>query len=386
MGVRRLLQLAWSAMSDQQALHDARRVAPLVSGERLAFARELRGWTQRDVAERLGELDRSISTPALSQFETGRTRPAPETLAALCAIYDCPPDFFIERPGDEIRKGFFRSLTATPARDRKLYIARTRLLSSFVRVLEDHVVLPAVDVPRVLVDLDDDYGTELEAARVREYWGVPSGPVDNMVRLLELHGVVVVRPQQFENAIDAFSVRYEQRPLVALSSGKNLASRSRFDAAHELAHLVMHDDEVAGTSAAERHAHRFAAAFLMPEADIAAELPATADLARLMDLKAKWRVSMGALLMRAKTLGIMSPERYTSAMKMFSARGWRRREPGDDLLGAVEAPQLLNRALSLVQENEGLTVRDLCREGALPCEEIQQILSRAEDSRPVVQL
>jgi hypothetical protein len=42
---------------------------------------------------------------------------------------------------------------------------------------------------------------------------------------------------------------------------------------------------------------------------------------------------MQALLMRARTLGVMSSERYTSCMKYVSSSGWRADEPGDDRLG-----------------------------------------------------
>lgn len=364
----------------------ARRVAPLVSPERLSFARELQGWTQKELVQHLSKVGHPISAPALSQLERGHHHPSPDTLAALCQVYACPPDFFLERPGDQTLPGFFRSLTATPARDRKVYVAQARLLHSFVRVLEDHVVLPEADVPLRTANPDDAHAAEAEAERLRREWGVPPGPVDNVVRLLEQRGVVVVRPKQFQRQIDAFSVRYDDRPLIVLSSGKDLETRSRFDAAHELGHLLMHDSNLAGSSAVERHAHAFAAAFLMPADDIRGELPPTADVKRLVDLKVKWRVSMSALLMRAKTLGVMSPEKYVSAMKLFSARGWRKDEPGDELLGPVESPRLLDRALSLIMESEGLTVRDLCREGALPYEQISEILARTRDARPVVEL
>lgn len=373
-------------MPEQVNLTEARRIAPLVSPERLSFARELQGWTQKDLVGRLAAADHSISSPALSQLERGRHHPSPETLAALCEVYDCPPGFFLGRKGDETRTGFFRSLTATSARDRKLYMAQARLLHSFVLALEDYVVLPAVTLPARPIEPIDAAQAELEAARLRSEWSVPPGPIDDVVRLLEKHGIIVVRPRQFKREVDAFSVRYNDRPLVVLSSGKQLETRSRFDAAHELGHLLMHDGQPAGSSAVERHAHAFAAAFLMPADDIRSELPKSADMRQLIELKVKWRVSMSALLMRAKTLEVMAPAKYTSAMKMFSARGWRKNEPGDELLGPVETPRMLDQALNLIKKEEGLTVRDLCREAALPYEQISDILSRTRDARPVVEL
>ena len=89
---------------------------------------------------------------------------------------------------------------------------------------------------------------------------------------------------------------------MVLGSDKNDRARSRFDAAHELGHLVMHGEQLWGLPQVEKQAHNFASAFLMPRDDIYAELPERADWPRLFDLKQKWQVSLAALLMRTKTL------------------------------------------------------------------------------------
>ena len=85
---------------------------------------------------------------------------------------------------------------------------------------------------------------------------------------------------------------------------------SRFDAAHELADLLLHNDDDAGSSVAEKQAQAFASAFLMPRQDIENELPHIADFDRLLQLKNLWRVSMQALLYRSRSLGVM-PESET---------------------------------------------------------------------------
>ena len=61
---------------------------------------------------------------------------------------------------------------------------------------------------------------------------------------------------------------------------------------------------------------------------------------------------IAALLVRAKTLGVMDGHTYAQAWKALSVRGWRKVEPGS--LGAPEAPVLLNRAVGLV-ETTGLS-------------------------------
>jgi Zn-dependent peptidase ImmA (M78 family) len=123
---------------------------------------------------------------------------------------------------------------------------------------------------------------------------------------------------------------------VVLAADKNDRARSRFDAAQELGHLVAHGDQVWGVKEVEQQAHYFAAEFLMPAADIPRELPTEVDWPRLFDLKREWQVSLGALLMRARTLERLSPGQYLTAVKAASARGWRRIEPVP--LGKPEQP------------------------------------------------
>lgn len=367
---------------DAATHREASRVAPLVAPDRLLLARELRRMTQQELVEATGG---AFTAAALSQLEQGHSRPSPVTLAAIAEAVECPLGFFVARPNDHVPGGFFRSLRSANARDRRQYLARARLLHDFISAVEEHVRLPELDVPRLKVDLEDDEAVEGAADTVRAEWGLGSGPVGHVIRQLERHGVVVVRTQTFQREVDAFSVNFPGRPVVVLGVDKAVTARSRFDAAHELGHLVLHSESHAGTKEAEKQAHRFGAAFLMPRSGIADVLPQTADWRRLVALKVEWRVSMAALLMRASTLGVMPSARYVNAMKAMSARGWRRTEPGDDQLGTLEVPVLLGRAVERLQDL-GLGVEDLCAEAALPLSEVGDLLRRTRDPRPSVDL
>jgi Zn-dependent peptidase ImmA (M78 family) len=180
--------------------------------------------------------------------------------------------------------------------------------------------------------------------------------------------------------VDAFCVPYHDRPIIVLGADKGLRDRSRFDAAHELGHLVMHAPSDEGSKTAEQQAHRFAAAFLMPATDIRHELPSRPEWPKLVELKAKWQVSIAALLMRAKVLNVMPPNAYTQAYKFMSMRGWRKAEPGR--LGAPEAPVLLHTAVS-VAEGAGHTLESIVEQAGLPLRDVRAILSFT-DQRPRV--
>jgi Zn-dependent peptidase ImmA (M78 family)/transcriptional regulator with XRE-family HTH domain len=337
--------------------------------------------TQNEVALRSGG---SFSAAALSQIERGHSQPSRESLDAIAKVTEIPVAYFIRRSGEEEREGFFRSLRSTSALDRRTHLAQASLLHEFCVALEEFVRLPELTLPR-LGDRSGPDAIERAARMTRNAWGISPGPVTHVVRELERNGIVVVRQRGFSREVDAFSVRYADRPVVVLGSNKGVTTRSRFDAAHELAHLILHDDADAGTKLAEQEAHEFAAAFLMPADEIRDELPRSVDWSALMHLKVRWRVSIAALLRRARTLDVIGEHQYVNALKAMSARGWRTEEPGDIHVGALESPVLLTRALDVLSEH-GYSVEDVARTAGLPSQDIRQIIEDARDPRPQVEI
>ncbi|OXM50674.1 hypothetical protein CFP71_27105 [Amycolatopsis thailandensis] len=360
-------------------------IAALFDRARLRMARELRGLTQVQLAREAG----SVTAASVSQFENGHTKPATTTLRRLAVALRVPLTFFAapaRPPAQEEVGGFFRSLRSTSPRDRQQALAYVHLARELALELEKHVALPDLNLPRVPIgDGRPLRSADIEqaAARVRDHWNVPRGPISDVVRLLEMNGVVVVRFRVSIEKVDAFCVNFPDRPVVALGADKGLRDRSRFDAAHELGHLVLHGvSGKMGDKATESEAHEFAAAFLMPADDIRPELPDRVDWPAFLRLKAKWHVSLAALLVRAKALGVLSEHEYAQGWKAMSARGWRKVEPGS--LGNPEAPVLLRRALELM-DTTGISFEDFINRSGLPEADVRALLSRDIVERPRVE-
>jgi hypothetical protein len=108
--------------------------------------------------------------------------------------------------------------------------------------------LPAVSIPCLPVAGSEATRSDLEdvARQTRAAFGLPSGPVRNVVETIENHGLIVIRLPPETSDVDAFSLPFHDRPVVVLGADKNDRARSRFDAAHELGHLVTHGDQVRG--------------------------------------------------------------------------------------------------------------------------------------------
>jgi len=311
---------------------------------RLTLARRLRGMRKNQLAQAVG------TTPtAIGQYEAGVHRPSTRTLSRLAIALGVPLEFFhAGRSTASLDTAHFRSLRGTSQIERDQALAHGQLAADIVAALEHLVELPPAELPEYPVSPDEIAGPgPVRAAQLaRPAMAAQSGPVAHMVRLLERHGVIVLMLPPCSQRVDAFSIGAHPRPMVLFNPAKGDYWRNRFDAAHELGHLVMHADAEPGSKVIEDQAHRFAAEFLMPEADIADQLPRTADWARLADLKARWGVSMAALLYRARTLKIMPESTYRNAMSAMSARGWRRREPGP--AKPLERPTMLTKAMELL--------------------------------------
>jgi Zn-dependent peptidase ImmA (M78 family)/transcriptional regulator with XRE-family HTH domain len=361
---------------------DPKAAAALFDRHQLTLARQNVGLKKTELAERIGK-----SAASITQFENGDARPSAAVLASLALALDFPLAFFMADANqwdDDVYStvAFFRSLRSTSLSDRQKAVANARIYYRLSRTLEQFVDLPEVNIPIVpQLDLNADREQiEAAAAAVRTAWKIPNGPIGNVVRLLEANGLLVLRSELESNKVDAFSKRFPGRPVVVLGDDKADAARSRFDAAHELGHLILHADEDPGNARLERQANQFASAFLMPASEIRTELSPRVDWQRLAQLKRFWGVSMAALLYRSRDLGVLSPTAYQRAVAKMSALGWRNAEPAP--LARSESPVLLATAMRVL-EPDGYTLEQLGRDSRLPRTLLESALRSA--TRPHLQ-
>jgi Zn-dependent peptidase ImmA (M78 family)/transcriptional regulator with XRE-family HTH domain len=332
--------------------------------QRITLARWAAGMTKRELAARL-----ELSPASITQYESGNTIPRARTVARMALVLGVPTEY-LERDPTRRRpfagsRSFFRSLRASRQWERDQADARAEHVFDLVNYLEQRVRLPAVDVPehpRLFAgagrrDLED------VAAQVRAAWGLPDGPVGHVVRLLEAHGVVVVRLRSAGPRVDAFSRWFDSRPLVILWDGKDDKARSRFDAAHELGHLVMHHEAQPGERELELQAHAFAAAFLMPADQIVDTLPRrtprAGDWDRLFELRRRWGVSVAALLYRAREIGTLPEAGFRRSMIRLGELGLRHHDGA--ALGEPEQPALLARGVATLLRVRAISLQQVAR-------------------------
>jgi Zn-dependent peptidase ImmA (M78 family)/DNA-binding XRE family transcriptional regulator len=288
--------------------------------QRLILSRKRRKLTARALAAAVG-----VSPITISRLENGANEPEDDTVEALARALDFPRAFFFAEEIDELpaEAASFRSLSSMTARERDAALSVGVIAYLFHDWVAERFNLPATDVP----ELRDDATPEGAAQIVRANWGLGEQPISNMVKLLESRGVRVFSLCEETKNVDAFSCWRGEQPFVFLNTFKS-TERSRFDAAHELGHLVMHRHGAPQDSRqAESEADRFASAFLMPADDVMSRIRYVADVDSLIRAKKRWGVSVAALNYRLHKLGVVSEWQNRSLNVEMSSRGYRRREP-----------------------------------------------------------
>ncbi|MGX5723158.1 ImmA/IrrE family metallo-endopeptidase [Shinella zoogloeoides] len=327
---------------------------------RLTVARQRSGLTMKELASKAG-----IEPRTITGYEAGEYLPSEDVAKRLSRILGFPLAFFMSDDVDIPRaEGVsFRSMSKMTARQRDGAIAAGAIAFMLSDWLDAEFDLPVSVVP----DMREDT-PQSAAAGLRDYWGLGNRPIKNMVHLLELKGVRVFSLGEDGKEVDAFSVWRGQRPYVFLNSQKS-AERSRFDAAHELGHLVLHKHAAPNGLEAEKQANEFAAAFLMPEAPLRA-VGRISGLPKVVELKRAWAVSVAAMTYRLHELGLASKWTYQQLFMEISRRGWRTDEP---MPMRREQSQVWKKVLDDLRQNGG-GVERLAATLSVPESEIVKLL------------
>lgn len=353
---------------------------PGFAGARLREAREIRGLSAISLSE-LAE----VTPQSVYAYEKDRTSPSPAVLAKLATALNLPESFFLlpARP-DPAETVFYRSMSSATKGARKRSEHRFSWLRDIAAYLREFVEMPTGNFPDLglpgdpLLLSDDEIEDAAEA--VRTYWNLGEGPIANMMQLLENHGAVVARDRLGAETLDGLSafVAEEERPYILIGTDKGTPARWRFDAAHELGHIVLHatvppERLTRGDQfkRIEQQAHRFAAAFLLPLAPFGDDLFAV-NMDSLRSLKPKWNVSIAMMIRRARNAKFITEDTERKLWINYSRRKWRKREPLDDTT-KIEEPRLLRRAIELILNEGAQTPADLTARLSLPESDIETL-------------
>ncbi len=239
-----------------------------------------------------------------------------------------------------------------PLKKLKILEAQLDLIYTNIQRFEDSVNLPDVNFPRF--DLEDyDGDADIIANKVRQFWNLPSGPIKNLVKVIEDNGAIVKLHSFGTRKLDAFSKWHPKRPPLIFINSEIPGDRLRFSLAHEIGHLIMHRIP---TETAEKDADRFAAELLLPANDIKTSL-SPLSWKKLSHLKNYWKVSIAALIKRAYDLKRINKRQYESKFQYLSRMGYRKNEP---IYIPLEQPIVLAEIFHVHIKQMGFNLEQLC--------------------------
>ncbi|SDQ64108.1 Zn-dependent peptidase ImmA, M78 family [Pseudoxanthomonas sp. CF385] len=349
-------------------------LANTFNGGQLRLARHYWGATLQEVADAIGK-----TRQFASQLETGKAKPSIDdpVVYALAEMLKVAPQFFFKPTGRQIaeEQAHFRKLSTTKASTKHTVLARGSVFDEVVEYIDKRVRLPAVDFP--------DYSgaetaeeIERAAERVRAHWGLGLGPIAHMVRVVERAGAVVAFFREASTEVDALSIT-SRRPVIVRNDAKRSPFRQRFDIAHELGHLVLHEGHVTGDRKTEGEANRFASAFLLPRSTFLKVFPKRGgrlDWAGIRDLKLTFMVSKAAILYRAKSLGLLDDAQYKSAVITLKNRG-EAIEEAEDALVQKEEGEIIVQALAVLINGHGIGLPKLASDLGVTPEFLAKIIT-----------
>ena len=344
----------------------------MIFGERVKQARELRGFTQTELAGLL-----KVTQGRVAQIE-GEFRDVADSLIAEIAYHtQLPLSYFSKAPENWLSAGslLFRARTSISKRE----VTQSLRDAEHVFGLA-HSLARNLDIP---VSLRTITGKPADAARKsRALLGLPATePVRGFIRALEGAGVWVLAIPALKGR-DAFccwaQVDDREIPVIVISPdcpGDRLA----MNVAHELGHLVLHKNSLGRLSPElEKEAFAFGAEFLMPEAGIRPDLQPPVSLTRISRLKPKWGVSIQALVRRAYDLGVISERQYRYLFMQISSKGWRTDEP---IPIAPEKPRLLKKMAEVLYGSSLPLDRIAAAADMLPAE-VTRVFDLYADAEP----
>lgn len=358
----------------------------MFNNTRFALARKRRGLTKRALAKEVGVTDRSVTA-----YESGQTVPESQTIEKIAKALRFPVEFFFADDVDElpVEVASFRALTKMTAAQRDIALSAGVVALLLNRWLENKFDLPVPDFPedyristneRSIVGnfqqssegdqypgIGQENNPEAASEMLRRYWDLGELPIKNMIALLESKGVRVFSLSIDAREVDAFSMWYSDIPFVFLNTNKT-AERCRFDAAHELGHLVMHRHGAPQGQEAEKEANAFASAFLMPRRSVLANAPRSATLKSLITHKKYWNVSAAALNYRLHSLGLITDWTYRTLCIDLAKLG-REHEPEPS---PFETSQVLRKVFASLRE-DGISKSDVANELLIHPEELDEL-------------
>lgn len=310
----------------------------------------MNGYSLQDLAD---VMDKKITKQSLHRYEKGEVIPDSEMTGLLSEALHVRPDYFTREVNIEVGAIEYRKLKRMPAKEESKIVEQTKeYLSRYIELEEILNLSNKFKHPLKGFKIIASYKDINEAANhVRKEWNLGCDPIYNIVELLEDKQIKVVAIDA-DSSFDGLQTWVNDSiPVVAYNLRKIVkADRIRFTLLHELGHLLLSFGNISEKQK-ETFCHQFAAAMLLPDSAIKAELGEHRTrlfIQELGHIKTQYGISMQAIVMRARDCGIVNEHYSKQFFFMMNNNGWKVDEPveytGEEKSNRFD--QLILRALA----------------------------------------
>jgi Zn-dependent peptidase ImmA (M78 family)/transcriptional regulator with XRE-family HTH domain len=324
-----------------------------INSKMLILARQSRGFSQTDLA-----LETQIPQERISRLENEAVITIKdEDFETICKVLNYPQSFFNQSinlypPNVHYRKRTNIHQKVLQKSDALMNIYRIHLekILESIDLSNEHV--PIID--------NENYDTPIKIAQfLRSYWNIPKGPIQDLTKLIESKGIVVV-PFEFDSdKIDGRSMSMETGHFIIFINKNLSGDRARLTIAHELGHIIMHMKTIPTFARdEEKEAFTFGAELLLPIEELRNELSGRLTIQKLSDLKRIWKVSMQSMIYWAQTNELITPSHSKYLWSQISTQGWRKNEP---INIPFEMPTLITRMIDMLKSEYGHSTEDMSK-------------------------
>ncbi len=322
-----------------------------INPKMLTLAREARGYSQADLAEKSG-----VSRSNISRFEQDSIQMSSDLLNKIMGVLKFQDSLFYADT-DILPPALYRRRDTVPAKTMMQIDANINLYQMNIARLLNAMKKEAVSIPSL--PISETGSPEAAATKLRKLWKLSKGTIENLTQVLEEQGILTIVIDFGTERVDSRSILIEDKFPVIFYNKKLLGDRLRFTLAYELGHIVMHTRTSLNTfTDLSKETNSFAAEFLMPKDDILKDLNENLDLDLLARLKGKWKASMHAILYRAVDLQVITENQKRYLINQFNALKIRRREPKElDLV--IEKGRLLRDLITTYRTKQKMNMKEI---------------------------
>lgn len=292
--------------------------------ERLATLRHMKQLSLRELGERVG-----VSHTAISNYEKGEDRPRPSILIRLATVFEVSTEYFFKPLTMEVSSISYRKTSDLTKMQQNAVEAQVKeRVEKYTFIEEVTNSAKSPQLPKEKFLIKEIENAEEAARQLRSQWDLGGDSLPNVTEILEDKGIKVVFVD-FEDSFSGLSLLLNDAIPVIVCNRNLPGDRQRFTLLHELGHMVL---DVAPDISEEAACHRFAAAFLIPQAALFEKVGrkrSAIHLDELFILKQEYGISLQSLIKRCYELGVITESTYSNFMKKFNKKGWRKQEPGD---------------------------------------------------------